>query len=189
VDAPGRLLERQAALQREARRLLSDLRVEETLGAAGPTAVVGSYATGLMVWRDLDAVVDAPGLPTTAAFELMLPLLGRCRTARYVDDPGLRRHYFVLRVPWREVTWKLDVSIFLAGVPSDIAAFQQEVRDNLKDETRLTVLTLKDAWKDDPAYPEVVGGFEICDAVLNHGVRSLDELDAYLLERGLSARS
>jgi hypothetical protein len=31
-----------------------------------------------------------------------------------------------------------------------------------------------------------VGGFEICDAVLNSGVLTLDQLDAYLRERALT---
>jgi hypothetical protein len=55
--------------------------------------------------------------------------------------------------------------------------------------SRRTILTLKDAWHEEASYPDVVGGFEIYDAVLNHGVHSLDQLDAYLLQRGLPART
>ena len=183
------LLERQRALQREAAEFASDLQVEETLSRMGRVAAVGSFVTGLMVWRDLDFVVDAPDLAADAAFELMHPVLTRSRTVRYEDDAELRRHYFVLQIPWREdVEWKLDVSIFVMGIPPDIEALEGELRTRLTDETRETILLLKDAWHRDPAYPEVVGGFEIYDAVLNHGVATLEQLDAHLEQHGLPPR-
>jgi hypothetical protein len=189
VEASANLVEHQRALQCEAAEVLRDLRVEETLERVGRTAAVGSFVTGLMVWRDLDFVVDASGLTTGGAFEAMQPLLARSRAARYEHDTELGRHYFVLRIPWRDDEWKLDVSIFLAGIPPDIEELQDELRERLTDEKRLTILALKDAWHEEAAYPDVVGGFEIYDAVLNNSVHSLDQFDAYLRERGLPSRS
>jgi hypothetical protein len=190
ADASANLVARQRALQREAAEVLRDLRVEEMLGVVGRTVAVGSFVTGLMVWRDLDVVVDAPGLTTSGAFDVLHPLLARSRAARYEHHTQLGRHYFVLRIPWRkDREWKLDVSLFLAGIPPDAEVFQDELRGRLTDETRLTILQLKDAWHTEAAYPDVVGGFDICDAVLNNGVRSLDQLDGYLLQRGLRART
>lgn len=182
------LVERQSALQHEAAEVIRDLRVEETLGAVGRAVAVGSFVTGLMVWRDLDFVVDASGLTTGGAFEVIHPLLARSRLAHYENDPELRRHYFVLRIPWRDDEWKLDVSLFLAGIPPDIEVFQDELGERITESTRLTVLMLKDAWFEEAAYPDVVGAFEIYDAVLWNGVQSLEQLDAYLLQRGLPAR-
>jgi hypothetical protein len=183
------LIERQEALQREAAEVARDLRVEEALEGVGRVVTVGSFVSGLMVWRDLDFVVDAPGLTTGRAFEAMHPLLVRSSEARYENDAELLRHYFVLRVPWADEEWKLDISLFVDGIPPDIEALQDELRERLTDETRRTILELKDAWHEEAAYPEVVGGFEIYDAVLNHGVSTLDRLDAYLLERGFPTRS
>jgi hypothetical protein len=39
-----------------------------------------------------------------------------------------------------------------------------------------------------PVYPYEVGGFEVFDAVLEHGVRSPEDFGRYLRERGLSVR-
>jgi len=39
-----------------------------------------------------------------------------------------------------------------------------------------------------PTYPYEVGGTDIYDAVLEYGVRTPDEFDAYLRKRGLPAR-
>ena len=85
--------------------------------------------------------------------------------------------------------WKVDVSIWTNGVPVEVEPFQRSLEERLSAELRLVLLRLKEAWWRDPAYPDLVGGFEIYDAVLEHGVRTLEELDAYLRERGLPVRS
>jgi hypothetical protein len=89
------LIDRQRALQREAAAFMSDLRIEQTLSRLGPVLGVGSAFTGLMVWRDLDLVVDAGDATASVAFEAMQPLLGRCRETRYELTLNPRRHYFV----------------------------------------------------------------------------------------------
>lgn len=147
---------------------------------------LGSAQTGLMVWRDYDVVVDAPGLGGGAAFETMRPLLGRSRAARCEADAELRRHYFVLRLPsaaGRE--WKLDVSFFVAGLPPGVETAPRDLCRRLSPENRLAILRFKDAWHRHPAYPEVVGAVHIYDAVLEHGIDTLAALDEYLAERGL----
>ncbi len=189
MDDDG-LLARQTVLQQEAAEFARDLRLEETLAGAGRAYPLGSSVTGLMVWRDLDYGVDAIGLTREVALATMVPLLARSRSALYEDDATLDRHYFVARVPaggGRE--WKLDVSFFRAGVPPGLLEFQAELPARLTDETRLAILRLKDSWHREPTYPEPVGAYEIYDAVLDHGVRTLPELDGYLRARGLPTRS
>jgi hypothetical protein len=133
-----------------------------------------------MVWRDLDVCVDAVGLERAPAWELVRPLVAAVDRVRYEhhDEPGDRRHYFVLRLDG----WKLDLSLFVAGIPPEVEAFQDDLRNRLDDETRLAVIRLKELWHRRPEYPEIVGGFEICEAVLD-GVRTSEELDEYLRER------
>ena len=80
------LIARQAELQREAATLIDRLDLIGVLGRAGPVVQVGSFVTGLMVWRDIDFGVAAPGLTSEAAWETMRPLLGRCSSLRYLDD-------------------------------------------------------------------------------------------------------
>ena len=137
-----------------------------------------------MVWRDLDFGVDASGLARDEAWETMSPLVAGASSVRYEDDTDERRHYFVLKLD----DWKLDVSLWHSGVPSGVEPSQAELVSRLDERTRLIILRLKDAWWREPSYPEVVSGFEIYDAVLNHGVQTLEDLDRYLVERGLQAR-
>jgi hypothetical protein len=178
------LLVRQAALQREAEGFVRELGLVELFGRAGRVLQLGSAVTGLMVWRDLDFGVDAPGLTADAAWETMRPMLPQCSSLRYKNDLEERRHYFVMRLE----DWKVDVSLWFAGMPPLVAPFQAELLARLTEESRLAILRLKDVWHRLPHYPEIVSAWEIYDAVLNHEVQTLDELDDFLAARGLPTR-
>jgi hypothetical protein len=179
------LLGRQDALQREAEAFVGELGLIRLLGRAGRVIPLGSAVTGLMVWRDLDFGVDAPGLTTDAAWETMRLVLPRCSSLHYANDHEARRHYFVMRID----EWKVDVSLWFAGVPPLVEPFQAELPARLTEEARLAILRLKDVWHLQPHYPEIVSAWEIYDAVLEHGVRTLDELDVFLAARGLPTRT
>ena len=69
------LLERAAALRSEARAFLDRHAVEPRLAPAGFVEPVGSFVTGLMVWRDVDVCVDARDLERPSAWELVRPLV------------------------------------------------------------------------------------------------------------------
>ena len=176
------LLERAAALRAEGRRFLDRHAVEPRLARAGSVELVGSFITGLMVWRDLDVCVDARDLARPAAWELVRPLVHASDRVRYehLDDPDDRRHYFVLGLDG----WKLDLSLFTDGIPPEVAEFQRELLGRLDDDLRVAILRLKELWHRRPEYPEVIGGYEICCAALA-GARTPQELDAYLEERGV----
>lgn len=151
--------------------------MEQVLEPLGTVLLVGSYVTGLMVWRDLDVCVDARGLTRERAWDAVRPLVLAADRVRYehLAEPDDRRHYFVLRLDG----WKLDLSLFTDGIPPEVEAFQDDLRSRLDDETRLTILRLKDVWHTRPEYPELVGGFDICTAVLE-GARTEADLERRL---------
>jgi hypothetical protein len=178
------LLARQDLLQAEVRRFVAEHRLVQLLEPLGRVIPVGSAVTGLMVWRDLDYTVDAPGVAAETVWDALAPLLHRCEALAYTDETGDRaaetapfqRHYFVFRIDG----WKLDISLWTNGAPKEVERYQGELGARLDPETRLTILRLKDAWHVRPEYPDVVGGYEICEAVLEHGVRTPVELETYL---------
>jgi hypothetical protein len=145
---------------------------------------LGSAVSGLMVWRDLDFGVESPGLEVDAAWRALLPLIAapECTTLDYENQRDY--FYFVLRLDG----WKLDITLWTKGMPEDVESWQEALVGRLDRETRLTILRLKEAWHRLPPYPYTVGGYEICVAVLDQGVRTLDELDTYLAARGLPMR-
>ena len=62
------------------------------------------------------------------------------------------------------------------------------IEQKLTPETRLIILRIKDMWWKHPSYRQEVSSVDIYDAVLQHGVRTLDEFDQYLVERGKPIR-
>ena len=58
-------------LQAEAWRTLDALDFAAALASIGPMEVIGSLATRLMVWRDIDLLVIAPGLSASVAHEAL----------------------------------------------------------------------------------------------------------------------
>ncbi len=135
-----------------------------------------------MVWRDLDVCVDARGLGRPEAWDLVRPLVLAADRVRYeqLDEPDDRRHYLVLRL----AGWKLDLSLFTAGIPPAVEAFQADLLSRLDPNARLAILRLKELWHTRPEYPELVGGFEICEAVLD-GLRTPEELERRFRDRGI----
>ena len=178
------LLERQAELQLRAADLVRELGLLELLGRAGRVVPLGSAVTGLMVWRDLDFGVDAPGLTAEEVWAAVGPLLARCSSLQYRLDAEDGRHYFVMHIHG----WKIDSSVWFGGMPPGVEEFQSTLIARLTDALRLTILRLKEAWWPLPAYPEVVSAWQIYDAVLSHHVETLDELDTYLASRGYPTR-
>ena len=177
------LLERQDGLQAEGRAFVAEHGIERVLERLGPVIPVGSAVTGLMVWRDLDFMVDAHGAAGADVWDGLRPLIRACQKLYYADETDelvgetapFDRHYFVFRL----AGWKLDISVWTNGSPETVERYQEKLRE-VDLSTRLAILRIKDAWHQRPEYPEVVGGFEVYEAVLNHGVRTAEEFEAHL---------
>lgn len=201
------LLHRQDELQAEAERVAADLELFGVLGRAGTVRLIGSAATGLMVWRDLDLQILSPGLTAGDAWDVVRPLAAHQRVyeVRFVDQSGTgdlnvtrrdRRYYVQLYYRAdRGHEWKLDVSFWLSGDPrEDETAYTERLARRLDPEARFAILWIKGLWVEsprhrDPAYGREVSSMDIYEAVLEHRVRSPEEFDAYLAARGKPARS
>jgi hypothetical protein len=189
------LLERQDMLQAEAWRTLDALDLAAALASIGPMEVIGSLATGLMVWRDIDLLVVAPGLSASMAHEALAryfghPKIGAIRY-RYdhvaqnpTNDPNDDRYYYALFYQSDGGhEWKIDISIWIADPPHIERLPPSSLIARLNDETRLAILCIKDRWFARPEYRMTVYSVDIYDAVLDHGVRTPEEFAAYLRER------
>ncbi|HLZ23603.1 MAG TPA: hypothetical protein VKQ30_15935 [Ktedonobacterales bacterium] len=187
------LLRRQASLQAEAERVLAALDLVAMLASAGTVAFNGSYVTGLMVWRDLDLSVMAPGLTSRSAYETMLPLLthpdvtlvryrneagGHNATGRLEDD----RYFFANYYLEAGQEWKIDISFWVSRQPHAELLPPELITQRLTDETRLAILWLKDIWHRLPVYMTQIGSVDIYNAVLDYGVRTPEAFEAYLRE-------
>lgn len=186
------LLHRQDALQAEASQVIAVLDLPALLARAGRPEQIGSSASGLMVWRDIDFNIVAPGLTRAKLADTIRPLLlnPQIIDLHIQDEIGPRsisgtphdnRYYVVLHyLTAAGDEWKIDLSFWLANAERGQLAHLAYLKERLTPELRLVILHLKDLWHRRPSYPYTVGGYEIYDAVLEHGVRTPADLAAYL---------
>jgi hypothetical protein len=195
------LLRRQAALQREAEAVVAELDLPGVLGRIGIPEWIGSSRSGLMVWRDLDFGVRCDELTAERVYDAMRPIVTHQGMVRveYADETGERspsglvedqRYYYACHfLTTAGDEWKIDLSLWTSSAPRSQLAHLEMLRARLNDETRLAILWIKDVWSRLPAYPYEVGGTEVYDAVLEHGVRTPGEFDTYLRHQGLPGRN
>ena len=170
------------ALRREADGLL-DSGLRDTIATYGEMHIIGSYALGLMTWRDLDIhVVRDP--PDVAAFfelggaiaDLLAPHRMHFRDERRIGTVGLPRglYWGVYLGDERAGAWKIDLwSTGRAGY-EDVRLQGERLAARLSEATRRTVLTIKSACWRHPDYRRAFSSADVYSAVLDHGVANVE---------------
>lgn len=190
---------RQAALQAEGAQVLARLDLLAVLSRIGLPVIVGSFALGLMVWRDIDIEVYCDEISAGKVFDTMRPIVGVPGVYRLTfhdwsgprADPSVPSgYYWGVRYEESPIEeWKFD--IWLVSQETTRRTGRELVETlpaELTPETRCAILQLKTTWYALPTYRHQVLSVDIYDAVLRHGVRTPDEFDDYLRLRGKPAR-
>ena len=189
------LLRQQDALQAEARAVAADLQVDGVLGQVGEVNWVGSAALGLMVWRDLDLTVVCAKLMLEPVWEIGAKFARHPRvntvtfrndSGHWITDPTKYPDGLYLGVGYRSTSardWKLDIWFVDEPERQPDLAHLRWIPEVLTPETRSAILTIKNAWARGAEYGKRVKSFDIYSAVLNAGVRSLEEFDDWLGRR------
>jgi hypothetical protein len=198
-ECASELLQRQDTLQAEAGVVLEELDLIRLLGQLGSPVQLGSSSLGLMVWPDIDITVSCPGLTIDSALKTMRPVYAhsQVKRVRYLNEAGRfnptglelhDRYYFGVYYHASSGTeWKVDISFWLS-VGEHPEPVHEAIARQLTEETRLSILWIKDVWYRLPTYRNQVYSVDIYDAVLAHGVRTPTEFDEYLIKRGKPAR-
>ncbi|GAA0959775.1 hypothetical protein GCM10009554_73930 [Kribbella koreensis] len=177
------LLAEAEALQTEAHEVLRRLDLEHAFPSLGPPSLIGSARSGLMVLRDLDVMFTAPSATACEVLAGLADIAARVEllSVDFRDERGERRptpqltderFYAVLGY----AGWKVELTVWLHAVDRPHVADALRV-GAASDEEKEAILRLKSTY---PVYPDAVGGSDIYPAVLEHGVRSTEELTAYL---------
>jgi hypothetical protein len=183
----------EAALRREAGELLDGRGLRAALERFGTPRVHGSYALGLMTWRDLDVYLVNDAHTEAAWFALggalaaaLEPVKMSFRNEHRARTPHLPRglYWGVYLGDERRGAWKVDVW----GVDEDeharLSAREAALAARLAPETRAAILALKSAVWSDPEYRRSFTSRDVYDAVLDHGIRTPGELRVHLARRG-----
>jgi hypothetical protein len=192
TDRDEDLLARQRALQQEAAEVLGELNLTERLAGFGPPLMVGSFVSGLMVWRELDIMFlgGASLSPTDllAGLARLVEVPGVVGF-NYADERGSRsptgevrdeRYHVATTYVRAQGTWQLDLTFWLHDAHENLIAWHETLPNSLTAHQRQAILRIKDVWHRRPEYPHSVGSSEIYNAVLDDGVRTPQEFERWL---------
>ena len=190
LDSERDLLNTDRLLRTEAEALLESRGLRTLLEQYATIHVVGSYALELMVWRDLDVLMDAPGITVNEFFELggriaamlspwkMFFTNNRDHQGTPSDPRGL---YWGIRLgDIKTGAWKIDLWAFETEQSREKLLECQHLKSRLSQQSRLTILRLKSQLWHDSRYRDQVTSQDIYDAVLGHQAQSLADFWSYV---------
>ena len=182
----------QSLLQTEALDVVARLDLPSRLGGLGEFDLIGSAASGLMVWPDIDVMVSADRPSSDSVLRAMAPVMAAARVHEvlYQKQTGPRsptgrvedeRLYFVLRyaAPTGR-RWKIDITVWCSDRQRPHVAEARRLATSLTPAQRRAVLWIKSVWSARPEYPYEIGGTDVYTAVLEAGVRTPAEFERYL---------
>ncbi len=175
-----------ASLHAEAVELLRSTELLTLLGRYGDVYATGSYAYHLMTWRDIDLCVTTTDLGLATVFHLgrelaALPNVGSMyyRNEFVLQTPGNPSAIFwcVDFYPPQREPWKVE--ILLGGADEVARALEpgHRLQQALTRETHEAILRIKGVACRRPEYRRAYGSQAIYRAVLEDGVRTIEEWD------------
>jgi hypothetical protein len=166
--------------------------LQTILGRHGDVHIVGSYALGLMTWRDLDIHVVREDLDVRAFFALGGEIAGLLKPHRMhfrdesiVGTPGLPRGFYwgIYLGDERNGAWKVDIWQTDPPAFESVRRFGDDLSARLNDTNRAMILEIKAACWQHPQYRRGFTSTDIYTAVLDRGVRDVPGFWADLRER------
>ena len=182
IESEQALLTTDHQLRAEANEILDLKGLRSLLEAYAPISVVGSYALQLMTWRDLDILMDAPGITVADFFELGRRVTTLLSAWKMFFTNNRDHNQIPCGLYWgirlgdiKTGAWKIDLWAFDSEQYSTKIQECKHLHRRLTSVNRVTILRLKSRLWNDPRYRDTITSQHIYDAVLDHGVQSLDD--------------
>jgi hypothetical protein len=175
-------------IQAEANRLLHG-GLLTLLGRGREVHVVGSYALGLMTWRDLDIhlVREARDVPEFFRLggdiaALLKPHRMHFRDESLVRTPGLPPglYWGVYLGDERAGAWKIDIWETDREGFEPVRRFAADLAARLDDDSRAAIVAIKTACWQHPEYRRTFTSSDVYEAVLERGVRDVGAFWNYI---------
>ena len=180
----------------EADKILHNYGLLRIMNKYGKPVLTGSYVLGLMTWRDLDINLEINELTEKRFFQMggeiastlkpyRISFRNEFLTGRAQMPVGFYYgiHTNILGSPeeWKIDIWALDTEQINRG-KKELA----ELRARIDDTNRLFILEIKSRFCKHPEYRHGIYSIDIYDAVIEHGIRTVEEFSTYLKEnRGI----
>jgi hypothetical protein len=183
------LFQTDASLRAEGMALLDGRGLRRLIEEYAPVHVFGSMTLGLMVWRDMDLAMEAPGLTVKQFFELgarITDLLSPWKmffTDNQTHDGGQfpRGLYWGIRLgDIKEGAWKIDLWAFDSVRCQVMARECEALKRRINQDNRHCILSIKSQIWRDPRYRDTVTSQDVYNAVLDHGINTIDGFWEYM---------
>lgn len=178
-------LERQNNLHQDAEGIIQDINLVGLLSKYGELKIVGSYALELMAWEDIDVLVK--GEPNYDKFLEVVNVLFKKENVYSLNIQDFRKSIYPDRpqgiycgikyLKSKDTFWKIDIWFLPESSAEDVV---EEVKNKLTDETREIILTIKNEMREKTKHGKEVSGMDVYKAVLDNGVKNLEEFKGYL---------
>lgn len=181
------LLKRQNDLQKEAYEVLQELDLINILSIYGKPEIVGSLATGLMTWRDIDIEVIKE-INEDKYWEIVrklfhTPHYKRLFVANFLKsiNPNTPKGFHVCIEEYGKTDdrWNIDIWFFSPRNPNE-KNFNAWIKDKITDENRPIILSIKNKISNNPKYKKEIFSIDVYKAVIENGVKNLDDFKRYL---------
>jgi hypothetical protein len=146
-----------------------------------------------MTWRDLDIFLESSNFSLDHTFELgrrigkLLSLFKMFLTdyTSGLSEDGFHGLYWGIRLgELRNGAWKIDLHMEDRNKCLEMNNENDHIASRLTDESRCQILLIKSEIWDHPEYRKTITSQDIYDAVLDHGVATMDGFCKYIEKKG-----
>ena len=187
-----------ATLRMEAEQLLRERGIDDILRDYGTVFHTGSYHLDLMAWRDIDITMvlepDPHSLDQFFAMGTRLVHVEGVFRANFMDTRRRPKKDLPAGFYWGikldtggALPWKMDIWAADADHLRRNKCLMERVASALTEETRRLILDTKQALITPEGRTPMMSGVPIYEAILFKGLRSLDDIRAYLREQNIEA--
>jgi len=172
-------LEINQQIKQEADEILTGKGLRELLNAYGQPHISGSYALGLMTWRDLDIYLETEDMPETKFFllggeiaTLLRPVKMSFRNERIGKNKGLPHglYWGIYLGNERAGAWKIDVWAVNSRECQSLLQFCSGIKEKLTPAAVQHILDIKSRCWQHPEYRRSYTSTDIYTAVLEKGI-------------------
>ncbi len=186
----SQLLLKSKEFKSQADEILKKTKIVELFSTYGEVKMVGSYPLDVMLREDLDIYVLVKEHSYAKVVEIITSLLSlnyfqQICFANWLDhsrEKGLKGYYLEPKVNIGGNRWKLDIWFMTEDqYKFHTEKFLELLKNNENaDKLRLKILELKNHYREGDKYQGNINGKLIYKAVLEHGVRTVEQFENYV---------
>ena len=189
---PHPLLENQARLRAQCKKLLAETGLQKVLATYGRVEMEGSYVYGLMTHPDIDLCVISKSISKESSGKLVGALASfapvrKLKTSDRVNHvqekrKAIKGYWIGLEMNFEDTIWNIDIWYQQSEWRNDKTSEWKEKLDALTESQRIAILTIKEELRAQERYgvsKEYVG-VDVYRAVIEHNVKTAQELDILL---------